>query len=1446
MRTIFKRGLVASMVLALFASQSQAATSNVPQNLGFGLDKLVESRALVKADANRAIYDGYATEQAANYATMAIVDETTDRVLVDIVPTGKIGIDALGGVLQTVAPSLTVTGVDAKYRHTGLIEGFVSVDDAAALATTPGVRSVFLALKPYTRAHIGPIQSPSVVPGDHLNKVGTAFDAGVIQHRVDRISQVYNPLAPVNYDGQGISIGLMSDSYDTRAATPHASTAVTNFDLPGAANNPWNTQPVVVLEDFPGGTDEGRGMTEIAYKMAPRARLAFATANTGEVGFANNIRALAALPGYEKAPGVQKGFKADVIADDVGYYDEPWYEDGVIGNAIDDVAAAGVSYFSSAANDIGINGYESSLRLIPNGTGVTAATNAALLNTNIDLTGVPANLYAGGFHNFNPSGTDVAQLVNFTGTQIVIMQWDDPYDSSPLVLDEPPIFSSVGTISAATPSATFGAAEGLPAFTTGQAYVINEVATSGNFDAIINIFDSSDNLILSQDTGTDELVTFFPQTNEQYHITVNRFSTTTGTFSITVNTAPGVPGVTTDLNLLVFSTTGAYLSTRSLTTPNIPTNRPIELGQFAPPSGTQLQFVISRANTPNAPQLPTRVRWLMPGNGAAGIGPAEYFKYNTVTTGGHATAKGCNGTAAYSVFRPNQPESFTSPGPATIMFDKDSKRLAAPEVRLQPRVAAADAANTSFFSGDSSSDLDANPNFSGTSAAAPHAAAVAGLVLQSRGGSGSVSPAQMTSILQASAFPHDLDPAFASGTAATTDGGNVTITIESDNEANTATGQNDPSSFQIKYSGPGSLASLVFNPAGTATAGGHTTGGNNGPQDDVGSNPPTVSYFENSFPGLTFLPGTKAFTLGPLTGLTAADIVQPTITPSVVGFSNLAPAPGNGTTHYRTMAIGFPNANFTTGAVVRFTVGRGAQHSSAVGTVAAPTNGTVTNNPQADLFGGGVQIPSGVVITDGMTFSGTTTAGGVFTGTIKNNIGAGYSILDGYGFIDASRATGTLSGTGVAAPSSGYPGDSTLLTVTVSPGVAPPSTGLAVSANLSGIGGSASQQLYDDGTHGDATAGDLVFSLSTTIGAAAAGNKVLPVVISDDQARTGNTQINYTVLAPTAPSGIGAATPATVSVTEFSLLTVVVTPGTGPASTGLAVKADLSGIGGGANQAFFDDGTHGDAIGGDGTFSFSAPVAVGTLPGVKSLAVTISDAQARTGTTNIGLTVLTPTALTASASATPSAVVAGGSTHLSVTIVLGSNPVSSGVQVTADLTAIGGSATQALAEEADGLTFSYDATVNANTAAGIKLMPAVATDGQGRSANATLAVNVLASGAPYATGISVSALPGDTALLQAVATPGSNPTSTGLVVTVDLTQIGGAAPQQFYDDGTHGDLVAGDNVFSFEATIDPGTPIGSTLSLPITISDAQLRSGGGSITLKTQSDRLFSDGFEAP
>jgi hypothetical protein len=45
-------------------------------------------------------------------------------------------------------------------------------------------------------------------------------------------------------------------------------------------------------------------------------------------------------------------------------------------------------------------------------------------------------------------------------------------------------------------------------------------------------------------------------------------------------------------------------------------------------------------------------------------------------------------------------------------------------------------------------------------------------------------------------------------------------------------------------------------------------------------------------------------------------------------------------------------------------------------------------------------------------------------------------------------------------------------------------------------------------------------------------------------------------------------------------------------------------------------------------------------------------------------------------------------------------------------------------------------------------------------------------------------------------TPGLEPSSTGLAVTGDLTTIGGAPNAPFFDDGTNGDVTAGDNIFT--------------------------------------------------
>jgi hypothetical protein len=84
--------------------------------------------------------------------------------------------------------------------------------------------------------------------------------------------------------------------------------------------------------------------------------------------------------------------------------------------------------------------------------------------------------------------------------------------------------------------------------------------------------------------------------------------------------------------------------------------------------------------------------------------------------------------------------------------------------------------------------------------------------------------------------------------------------------------------------------------------------------------------------------------------------------------------------------------------------------------------------------------------------------------------------------------------------------------------------------------------------------------------------------------------VNLTVTpsSSTPPSGVGSASPSSVPVTTQSRLTVAVTPGTSPASTGIAVTANLTSIGGSATQALVDNGTNGDLVAADGTYSFLA------------------------------------------------------------------------------------------------------------------------------------------------------------------------------------------------------------------------------------------------------------------
>ncbi|MBK8048158.1 MAG: lamin tail domain-containing protein [Anaerolineales bacterium] len=113
------------------------------------------------------------------------------------------------------------------------------------------------------------------------------------------------------------------------------------------------------------------------------------------------------------------------------------------------------------------------------------------------------------------------------------------------------------------------------------------------------------------------------------------------------------------------------------------------------------------------------------------------------------------------------------------------------------------------------------------------------------------------------------------------------------------------------------------------------------------------------------------------------------------------------------------------------------------------------------------------------------------------------------------------------------------------------------------------------------------------------------------------------VAAPTNPTGIGAATPAAIYGGEATLLTVVVTPGTNPNSTGITVAADLTTIGG-AIQPFFDDGSNGDAVANDLTYSYLITPPANVASGAKTLSATVTDAQGRSSVTAIALIIRPP------------------------------------------------------------------------------------------------------------------------------------------------------------------------------------------------------------------------------
>jgi hypothetical protein len=220
--------------------------------------------------------------------------------------------------------------------------------------------------------------------------------SGLIQTQGDRAINTDLARNGFNVAGNGIKIGVLSDSYNT---LNRASDDMNNKDLPGPGDT-TNSTPVSVLQDYPYGTrsDEGRAMLQIVHDIAPKAKLAFRTGFITPNDMAVGIRQLA-------------DSNCNVIVDDVTFVTEPFFRPGVIANAIRDVSARGVHYVTAAGN-FGVKSY-----------GAVFNPSTATLPTGI----------FGRAHNFG--GGDIYQVDSVKGTPTepgiytIVLQWQEDFYS---------------------------------------------------------------------------------------------------------------------------------------------------------------------------------------------------------------------------------------------------------------------------------------------------------------------------------------------------------------------------------------------------------------------------------------------------------------------------------------------------------------------------------------------------------------------------------------------------------------------------------------------------------------------------------------------------------------------------------------------------------------------------------------------------------------------------------------------------------------------------------------------------------------------------------------------------------------------------------------------------------------------------------------------------------
>ncbi|MDB5972351.1 MAG: hypothetical protein JWQ90_4801 [Hydrocarboniphaga sp.] len=278
------------------------------------------------------------------------------RTPVDILLSRKDGATALLQKLAALDAEL-LSSKEGAYRD-GLISARLRLADLESLAAMSQISRI--------RESVGAVT--------HAINVSE----GVQTHGAD------DALATYGATGAGVKLCALSDGVNSLA------TSIASGDLPA----------VDVLPGQAGDGDEGTAMLEILHDMAPSATLGFASAFNGEGQFAQNIRDLA-------TDG------CNVIVDDVIYYDESPFQDGPVAQAVNDVTAAGVLYFSSAGNEN--NKADGNSGTWEGDFHASAAVNPA------PLTGI------GPLHDFGDGGVSIP--ITDSGSASVLL-WAESYDLS--------------------------------------------------------------------------------------------------------------------------------------------------------------------------------------------------------------------------------------------------------------------------------------------------------------------------------------------------------------------------------------------------------------------------------------------------------------------------------------------------------------------------------------------------------------------------------------------------------------------------------------------------------------------------------------------------------------------------------------------------------------------------------------------------------------------------------------------------------------------------------------------------------------------------------------------------------------------------------------------------------------------------------------------------------